>query len=110
MFKKIRKVLYRSILSNDISYDMAKRILKQNNATLIDVRSKQEHQEGHLPASINISLYDLKNNIAKVIPNKNTTIVLYCASGNRSKQAKQILDSMGYTDVYNLKNGLNSII
>ena len=45
----------------------------------------------------------------KEIPNINEEIIVYCASGHRSRQAKKILENYGYTNVYNLKNGLDGI-
>lgn len=109
MLKKIKKIFYRSIMSNDISYDVAKKILREENGILVDVRSKQEYEEGHLPTAIHVSLYDIKKKIESVVPDKNKLIVVCCSSGNRSRQAKQILENMGYQEVYNLKGGLDAI-
>lgn len=66
---------------------------------LIDVRSSSEYQMGHVKGSINIPLPLIKdfNN-----PDKNLPIRLYCKSGGRAAQAKEILESLGYTDVTNL--------
>ncbi|MBR1802950.1 MAG: rhodanese-like domain-containing protein [Clostridia bacterium] len=109
MFQKIKKVFYRSVMDNDINYEVAKKILRQENGALIDVRSKQEFEEGHLPTAIHVSLYDIQKQIEKIIPDKSKLIVVCCSSGNRSQKAKQILENMGYQEVYNLKGGLNAI-
>ena len=63
----------------------------------IDVRTPAEYAQGHLPGAINIPL----NEIGTVAANKNTPLMLYCRSGNRSGQAHKILHNMGYTQVEN---------
>ncbi len=108
MLKIIKKIINRSI-NNEINYKTAINLLKESNGILLDVRSKQEYEETHLPGAINISLYDIKQEIEKKIPNKNETIIVYCETGSRSKQAKTILEQINYKNVYNLKNGINSI-
>lgn len=105
MFDKIWKKLNRSTNSNDINYDTLKKMLKKDsNIYLIDVRTKQEYDEGHLPGAINMCLYDIEKEIGKI--NKNSKIVLYCTSGTRSKTARDKLEKMGYENVYNLEDGI----
>ena len=108
MLKKIKRFLNRSS-TKEIDYEDLKKKIRKNNAILIDVRSKQEYEEGHLPNAIHISLYDLEKEVLKQIPNKTTYIIVYCSSGIRSKQAQELLEKMGYEEVYNLKNGLSNI-
>ena len=59
--------------------------------------------------AINIPLYDLNSKAYSILPNKNSTIILYCQSGTRSIQAYKILENMGYTNLYNLDGGINNI-
>ncbi len=109
MFRKIKRILYRSLENKEISYQKLQEIMrKDTNALLIDVRSKQEFKEGHLEGSINIPLYEIDKQLDK-IPDKQCTIVIYCASGHRSKQAKEKLEKLGYENVYHLKNGLDGM-
>ena len=108
MLKKIKQFLSRSS-TKEISYEDLRKKMRQNNAILLDVRSKQEYEEGHLPQAINISLYDLTKEIQKQVPNKTACIIVYCSSGFRSKQAQELLEKMGYEEVYNLKNGYQDI-
>lgn len=105
----MKRIFYRSMMENDINYEIAKKLLREKNGVLIDVRSKQEYEEGHLPTAIHISLYDLQKQIEKNVKDKSQLLVVCCATGNRSMQAKQILEEMGYEEVYNLKGGLNAI-
>ena len=109
MFKKIKRMLYRNLENKEISYQKLQEIMRRNkNAILLDVRSKQEFKEGHLEGSINIPLYEIDKQLDK-IPDKQCTIVIYCASGHRSKQAKEKLENLGYENVYHLKNGLDGM-
>lgn len=109
MIRKIKRILYRSIDNNEISYDVLKKLTKNQEVMLIDVRSNQEYEEGHLNGAINISVYNIKNKIEDFVKNKEQLIILYCSSGHRSKKAKEILEKIGYTNVYNLKNGIDDL-
>lgn len=70
---------------------------------LIDVRTKGEYQEGHLPNAINIPLNELDKRVGEIPQDK--PVVVVCASGNRSKSGASKLVSAGYDDVSNLKGG-----
>lgn len=77
--------------------------------TVIDVRSRREFREDHLNGSINIPLPDVKRNIEKYVQDKNKKILVCCQSGFRSAKAVEIIENLGYTNVYNLKGGLENI-
>ena len=86
----------------DISIKQAETILANNfEVRLIDVRTAEEYRQGRIAGSINIPLSRL-GDIRKLIPNKNTAILVYCKSGGRSAQAKKTLLSMGYQEVKNI--------
>ena len=70
-------------------------------ALLLDVRSRGEFGDGHIPGSRNLPLKDLEQ-IEVIAGEKGTPIYVYCQSGGRSSQAARELKSMGYTDVKNL--------
>lgn len=112
-FKMIRflsRMLYRSATTNkDISYKDLKSLMKNKYIVLIDVRSGQEYEEGHLDGAINIPVYNIEKEISKYVRNTEDTIILYCSSGSRSRQAKEILENLGYSEVYNLKEGIDKI-
>lgn len=107
MLKRLRSFFYRSANNKDINYKKAIEILNKSNGILLDVRSKQEYNEGHLQSAINIDLYNLSKEIFNKIPNRQSIIIVYCTSGKRSKEAQEILESLGYTNVYNLKGGIS---
>ena len=71
------------------------------DTVFIDVRSLDECASGKIDCSTVIPLQDIKANISNQISNKNTPILLYCASGMRSSRARKILLDMGYTNVTN---------
>jgi len=65
-----------------------------NGSTVVDVRSPQEFKQGHFEGSVNIPLNSLSAQITKIKTFK-TGIIVVCASGVRSAQAKSILNSHG---------------
>jgi len=72
------------------------------DAIIIDVRSPQEFQQGHIPEAILLPLDQLEYEIAYLIIAYDQIIYLYCQSGRRSVLAAAILQDMGYTAVYDL--------
>lgn len=79
--------------------------MKQSGALIVDIRSPQEYNEGHLSEAIVIPDYEIRSKISKIIPNKNQVIIVYCGTGIRSKNAQRFLRRMGYMNVYNLYKG-----
>ena len=67
---------------------------------LIDVRTPEEYNSGHIPGSVNINVENIANRLDE-IPS-DVPVVLYCRSGNRSATAAQILVRAGYEEVYDL--------
>lgn len=91
--------------------DMKKLLdLQMKGAIVIDVRSPQEFQEGHLQNSICIPEYEMKDNAIRILENKEQAIVVYCGEGSRSKKAQSILRNLGFTNVYNLKDGIQEVL
>ena len=70
------------------------------NGVLIDVRTKEEYAEGHIPDSINLPLSHL-DQILREVPDKNTPLFVYCQSGSRSARAAKSMKKAGYSDVTN---------
>ncbi len=68
-------------------------------AFLVDVRSSGEFADGNVKGSVNIPLDQVQNQLAKFKGKEN--IVVFCRSGNRSSQAKSILEQNGFTNVTN---------
>ena len=71
-------------------------------AVLVDTRTEEEYAKNHLPGAVNISYLAVGVLAKRVIPDRNTPIIVYCATGKRSMQAKTCLDYLGYRNVYYL--------
>ena len=106
IIQKIKKHLTRKLAENDITMQELEE-LRRKGITVIDVRSTQEFQEGHIDGAISIPEYEIKKDIIERI-NPGEEIIVYCSSGQRSKKAKQKLEKLGYKKVYNLYNGLEN--
>ena len=103
--KKILKFLYRC--DNNIDQKGLLQLLKNNkDAILVDVRSSQEYEEGHINNAINIPVYEIEKTAETVLPNKEATIITYCSMGVRSNKAAKILKKMGYKNVYAVNEGI----
>lgn len=103
-FKKfIGKRLFRSLEEGEITYEEMQEKVK-DGAILLDVRSKQEYDEGHLNGAIQLDEYKVKSQIENLVSDKNAEIIVYCQNGGRSKKAYKTLKSLGYKNVYNLRN------
>ena len=72
---------------------------KNTGVLIVDVRTPQEYAEGHIANSINLPLDQLKEVASNKLPDKEQSIYVVCRSGNRSSQAQDILESIGYTSI-----------
>ena len=69
------------------------------SASVIDVRTGEEYRGGHFPGAVNIPLEKLSRSV-KRLGSRNTPIILYCASGVRSRRAARLIRAMGYSRVF----------
>lgn len=76
-----------------------------DNIQLIDVRTMEEFSEGHLINARNICVTDddFEEKASKL--DKNSPVYLYCRSGKRSARAAEILQKMGFTEIYDIEGG-----
>ena len=81
------------------------KIIKEENCTIVDVRSHEEFMGGHVANSINIPLQTIPERIAE-LKGLNAPLILCCASGNRSGQAQYFLSQQGI-DCHNGGSWLN---
>lgn len=73
---------------------------------LIDVREDHEWSQGHIPTAIHLGRGIIERDIEKIIPEKNTPIILYCGGGFRSILSAVNLQKMGYNDVISMDGGV----
>jgi phage shock protein E len=82
--------------------------ITQKNVQVIDIRTAQEYQAGHIKNAININFYSA-DFISKMNQlNKNNPVYIYCASGNRSGQALEKLKPLKFKEIGDLQGGLHS--
>lgn len=96
------------ITYKQISEDEALKFMQENNGYIIlDVRTKEEFAEKHIPGAINIPNEVIGNDEIEELPDKEQLIMVYCRSGNRSKQASEKLVKLGYTNIVEF-GGINN--
>jgi phage shock protein E len=78
-----------------------RRLVREEGAPLIDVRTATEFGAGHIEGAVNISHDQIEAQAAKIKAGKEDPIVLYCRSGARATVALQTLKRLGYTNVLN---------
>lgn len=83
-----------------ITAQEAKKIIDtEEDCIILDVRTQEEYDEGHIPDAILIPDTEVENRAEEELPDKEQLILVYCRSGRRSKLAAQILADSGYSNV-----------
>ena len=83
-----------------ISQEEAKKLMEnEENYIILDVRTQEEYDSGHIPNAICIPNEMITTDQPEGLPEKEQLILIYCRSGNRSKQAAEKLVNMGYTNI-----------
>src|SRR5688572_25547490 len=90
----------------DTCEEIASRLRDRDRPLLLDIREADETENGYLPGAVMLPRGLLEKHVHEHIPEKNATVVLYCSTGNRSALAADVLQRMGYTNVSNLKGGI----
>jgi sulfur-carrier protein adenylyltransferase/sulfurtransferase len=81
--------------------------LSRNGTVLVDVREQHEFEERHIPGAIHVPRGHLESRIEQFVPEKDSRVLLYCASGNRSAlAAKTLAEDLGYSDVASMSGGI----
>ena len=71
----------------------------ENDYIILDVRTPEEFSEKHIPGAINVAKETIGSEKIPELPDKDQLILVYCRSGNRSKQASEKLVALGYTNI-----------
>lgn len=82
------------------------KLLKSTSTFVLDVRTPMEFQSGALERAVLIPIDQLERRIHELPADKATSILVYCAHGIRSRTGVRILETHGYTSVFNLEGGL----
>lgn len=100
MLSKKDKNIENEMRIKHVSMDEIVQIMNENTDYIIlDVRTIAEYNEGHIPNAICIPNETIGNNTISELPDKEQLILIYCRSGNRSKQAAEKLKKLGYTNL-----------
>ena len=83
-----------------------KKLSEAKDVQLVDVRTPEEYQEGHLKNALNYNLNgtDFDNELCKL--DKTKPVMVYCLGGGRSAEAAEIMKKKGFTEVYNMQGGI----
>ena len=83
-----------------ITQEEAKQIMDTTNGyILLDTRTREEYDQGHIPGALLIPHTEIAERAEEELPDKDQVILVYCRSGNRSKQASEALAELGYTNI-----------
>ena len=86
-----------------ITYMEAKEKIINEGAILVDVRNEPEYNQQHIEGAILLPLGNItEDSVEAIVESKDSVIIVYCQSGNRSNQAVGLLNNLGYTKVYDL--------
>lgn len=84
-----------------ITQDEAVKMMEEEkDYVILDVRTKEEYEAGHIPHAICIPNETIGTDEIEELPDKDQIILVYCRSGNRSKQVSEKLLTLGYTRIY----------
>lgn len=83
-----------------ITAEQAKEMMDSQKVVVLDVRTLEEFNSGHIENAILIPDTDISSKAGKILTDKNAKILVYCRTGRRSKIASDELVKMGYTNVY----------
>ena len=91
-----------------ITQEAAKEMMDTQEVVVLDVREQSEYDSGHIPGAVLLPVGSIdEETAAAVIPEKDSTVLVYCRSGNRSKTASSALAGLGYTNIYEF-GGINT--
>jgi rhodanese-related sulfurtransferase len=83
-------------------------LINREKAVVIDVCSAEEFKAGHVAGAKHVPLGDLESKLTSTVKNKNTPVILVCASGMRSKRAVAIAKKLGFEKAHSLAGGLGA--
>ena len=91
-----------------ITQEEAKEMMDNQEVIILDVREQDEYDSGHISGAVLLPVGTIdETTAAEVIPEKDSTVLVYCRSGNRSKTASSALAELGYTNIYEF-GGINT--
>lgn len=96
------------VTAKEMSQDQLKQLMSdRENFILLDVRTSQEFNAGHIENAHNLSLQSLQTKPIELDADENTKIIVYCRSGKRAKEAIKILEKNNFNNVDHLNGDFN---
>lgn len=96
------------VSAKDISQTELQQVMKNDDQIVVlDVRTVEEFEEGHIPSAVNIPHKELEARLAELSGAKNTQVVIYCRSGRRAEVARQVLEKNGFSQLDHLSGDFN---
>ena len=83
-----------------ISAEEAYEMMASQEVVVVDVRTRKEYDGGHIENAVLVPSESIGSEMPEALPDKEATLLIYCRSGRRSKEAAQKLLSLGYQSVY----------
>jgi adenylyltransferase/sulfurtransferase len=94
-------------IREETAQEAAERLAAEPRPVVLDVREREEYEQGLIPGSIHIPRGNLETRIESRVPDRSTPVIIYCASGTRSAYAAKTMADLGYTDVVSLAGGFS---
>jgi sulfur-carrier protein adenylyltransferase/sulfurtransferase len=94
-------------IREETAQEAALRLSAETRPALVDVRERDEYEQGFIPGAVHIPRGNLESRIEAQVPDRATPVIIYCASGVRSAYAAKTLAELGYTDVVSLAGGFS---
>jgi rhodanese-related sulfurtransferase len=93
----------------DITVQEARSLIEDKPyLVILDVRTASEYEDGHIEGAINIPVQELSAHLDEL--SREDELLVYCRTGNRSKQAVDILQDVGFTKIYHMNAGITGWI
>jgi sulfur-carrier protein adenylyltransferase/sulfurtransferase len=90
---------------DEIDASRARELLEEGDAAALDVREREEWEEGHIPGALHIPRGSLEGRVEAAVPDRSQPVVVYCSGGSRSAFAAKTLEELGYEHVLSLTGG-----
>jgi molybdopterin/thiamine biosynthesis adenylyltransferase/rhodanese-related sulfurtransferase len=90
---------------DEVDSTRARELIGEGSPAIVDVREREEWDEGHLPGAVHVPRGHLESRIESAAPDKSRPVLVYCAGGNRSAFAAKTLEELGYEHVVSLAGG-----
>ena len=97
-----------SQIIDDVNTEKFHQLIEKGDGIIIDVRTSQEFNSGHIIDATNIDFYSDDFSDKLELVSKDVPIYVYCRSGGRSSSAANKMEKLGFTKVYNLLGGIGS--